>query len=171
MSGADHLPGSPLHNEVTHFLYVEAKLLDNSRYSDWFSLFTEDVRYWMPVRTTRFLAAGKGFDEDMALIDDNYISLKTRAKRLESDSAWAESPPSRTRHFITNVMVKDGAAGEIAVSSCFMVTRTRSDRDYQFFTGVREDSLRCIEGGLRIARRKILIDQTVITNTNLSILF
>lgn len=172
MNGAYHLPGSALHNEVTHFLYVEAELLDNSRYSDWFALFTEDVRYWMPVRTTRFLAAGKGFDEDMALIDDNHISLKTRAKRLESDAAWAESPPSRTRHFITNVIVEDGAAaGEIAVSSCFMVTRTRSDRDYQFFTGVRNDTLRRVEGGFLIARRKILIDQTVITNTNLSILF
>lgn len=172
MSGGCHLPGSPLHNEVTHFLYVEAELLDNSRYSDWFALFSEDVRYWMPVRTTRFLAAGKGFDEEMALIDDNYVSLKTRAKRLESDAAWAESPPSRTRHFITNVMVKDGAhAGEVAVSSCFLVTRTRSDRDYQFFTGVREDTLRRVENSLRIARRKILIDQTVITNTNLSILF
>lgn len=171
MSG-HHGPGTPLHSEVTHFLYAETELLDNARYSEWFALFAEDVRYWMPVRTTRFLAAGKGFEEEMSLIDDNYLSLKTRALRLESDAAWAESPPSRTRHFITNVMVKEGvAAGEIAVSSYFMVTRTRSDRDYQFFTGVREDTLRRTGAGLRIASRKILVDQTVITNTNLSILF
>lgn len=169
---ACHLPGTPLHNEVTYFLYAEAELLDNARYSDWFALFAEDVRYWMPVRTTRFLAAGKGFDDSMALIDDNYASLKTRVLRLESDTAWAESPPSRTRHFITNVMVKDSTgAGEIEAASYFMVTRTRSDRNYQMFTGVREDVLRRGEAGLRIASRKILIDQTVITNTNLSILF
>ena len=169
---AHHLPGTQLHNEVMHFFHAEAELLDNARYSEWFALFAEDVRYWMPVRTTRFLAAGKGFDDDMALIDDNYLSLKTRTLRLESDVAWAESPPSRTRHFITNLMVKQASAPDcIEASSYFMVTRTRADRDYQFFTGVREDMLRRVDGSLRIARRKILVDQTVITNTNLSILF
>lgn len=171
MNGACHLPGTSLHNEVTHFLYVEAELLDHSRYSDWFALFTEDVRYWMPVRTTQFLASGAGFSEKMALIDDNYLSLKTRAVRLETDTAWAESPPSRTRHFVSNVMVRDGAGAEIEVSSCFLVTRSRADKGHQLFTGVREDLLRRVDGALRIARRKILVDQTVITNTNLSILF
>ena len=84
-----HLPGTQLHNEVMHFFHAEAELLDNARYSEWFALkfADKDVRYWMPVRTTRFLAAGKGFDDYMALIDDNYLSLKTRTLRLEV-STW-----------------------------------------------------------------------------------
>jgi hypothetical protein len=40
------------------------------------------------------------------------------------------------------------------------------------FTGRREDTLRRLPTGeLRIARRQILVDQTIITGTNLSILF
>jgi hypothetical protein len=53
-----------------------------------------------------------------------------------------------------------------------MITRTRSDHGHQMFTGQREDLLRRNEAGeIKIAGRRILIDQTVITGTNLSVLF
>jgi len=40
------------------------------------------------------------------------------------------------------------------------------------FTGLREDVLRSDEQtGFKIANRRILMDQTVITGTNLSVLF
>ena len=93
-------------------------------------------------------------------------------KRLETESAWAEAPPSRTRHFVSNVLAEPGARpDEIAVRSSFMVTRTRADHGYQLFTGRREDVLRLLGDAMKIARRRILVDQTVITNSNLSVLF
>ena len=53
-----------------------------------------------------------------------------------------------------------------------MITRTRGEQGYQLFTGRREDTLRRVaDDSFRIARRTILVDQTVITATNLSILF
>jgi hypothetical protein len=39
------------------------------------------------------------------------------------------------------------------------------------FTGRREDVLRRVGGGFKIAQRRIFGDQTVLTNTNLSVLF
>jgi len=165
-------PGTPLYGEVTEFLYREADLLDSGRFGDWFELFAEDIRYDMPVRTNQFRAAGEGFQE-VAFFDDNYASLKTRVKRLETEFAWAETPPSRTRHYVTNLLLAPGGrADELAVRVNFMITRTRADRGHQMFTGRREDTLRRVSGGqLKIARRLILGDQTVITNSNLSILF
>ncbi len=165
-------PGTPLYGEVVEFLYREADLLDTYRFSDWLDLFAEDIRYDMPVRTNQFRAAGEGFQE-MAFFDETFVSLKTRVKRLETEFAWAETPPSRTRHFVSNILVAPGEhAGELAVRLNFMVTRTRSDQGYQFFTGRREDALRHLPGGgFKIARRRILVDQTVLTNTNLSVLF
>jgi 3-phenylpropionate/cinnamic acid dioxygenase small subunit len=41
---------------VEQFLYREARLLDERRFHDWLELFTEDVRYWMPGRTSRYPA-------------------------------------------------------------------------------------------------------------------
>ena len=39
-----------LKDEVEQFLYHEAELLDERRYEEWLTLFTDDVRYWMPMR-------------------------------------------------------------------------------------------------------------------------
>lgn len=165
-------PGTALYGEIVEFLYREAELLDSSRFSDWLALFAEDIHYIMPVRTTEFLSGGAGFQE-VSFFDDNFQSLRTRVRRLETDSAWAETPPSRTRHFVSNVLAAPGsAAGEYAITLNFIITRSRGDQGYQFFTGRREDTLRReASGQLRIARRRILVDQTVITATNLSILF
>lgn len=111
--------------------------------------------------------------QEVSFFDDNFQSLRTRVRRLETDSAWAETPPSRTRHFVSNVLAAPGSgAGEYAITLNFIITRSRGDQGYQFFTGRREDTLRReASGQLRIARRRILVDQTVITATNLSILF
>ena len=40
--------------EVEQFLYREARLLDERRFHEWVELFTEDVRYWMPVRSNHY---------------------------------------------------------------------------------------------------------------------
>ena len=100
---ADCAPGSVLYGEIVEFLYREAELLDSNRFGDWLSLLAEDIHYVMPVRTTQFRAKGEGF-QDVAFFEENFASLRTRVKRLETDFAWAETPPSRTRHFITNIL-------------------------------------------------------------------
>lgn len=168
----DWRPGSALYGEVLEFLYREAELLDSNRYSDWLTLFTDDVLYEMPVRTTQYLSQGAGF-QSMAFFDDNLQSLRTRVRRLETDTAWAETPPSRTRHFVSNLLIAPGTHDdELLAATNFMITRTRGEQGYQLFTGRREDTLRRFdEASFRIARRRILVDQTVITATNLSILF
>jgi len=99
--------------------------------------------------------------------------LRTRVQRLQTEFAWAETPPSRSRHFVSNVLVEPGErADEFAVRSNFMITRTRSDHGHQMFTGQREDVLRRDDAtGWKIVLRRILVDQTVITGTNLSVLF
>jgi 3-phenylpropionate/cinnamic acid dioxygenase small subunit len=93
-------------------------------------------------------------------------------KRLQTDSAWAETPPTRSRHYVSNILVSPGEKqGEFAVRLNFMLTRTRGNQGYQMLTGRREDTLRRMpDGSLKIALRRILIDQTVLTNTNLSVL-
>jgi 3-phenylpropionate/cinnamic acid dioxygenase small subunit len=164
--------GTPLYGEIVSFLYREAELLDDCQFSSWLALFTEDTHYVMPVRTTQFRATGDGF-HDVAFFDENFVSLRTRVKRLETNFAWAETPPSRTRHFISNVLVEPAnKKDEFAVRSNFMVTRTRSDQGYQLFTGQRQDILRRVEDStFKIADRRILIDQTTLSGSNLSVFF
>jgi PAH dioxygenase small subunit len=177
-TGADPLPsestapGSPLHSEVVELLYREADALDNYRFDDWLKMLAPEIEYVMPVRTTQFLVDGKGFHDDATFFSDNLESLTTRVRRLETEFAWAETPPSRTRHFVSNALVERAEDDLLDVRFSFMITRTRQDHGYQLFTGERQDRLRRDDDGrLLFVRRVILPDQTVITATNLSVLF
>ena len=42
-----------LQQEIEQFYYWEAKLLNNRRFEEWFGLLAADIRYFMPIRTTR----------------------------------------------------------------------------------------------------------------------
>jgi 3-phenylpropionate/cinnamic acid dioxygenase small subunit len=165
------LPNTELYGRVCGFYYREAELLDTYKFAEWLELLAPEIEYRMPVRTTQFLTVGEGFQE-FEFFNDTMASLTTRVKRLETEFAWAEVPPSRTRHFVSNVIVEEdeGESGLDARSS-FLVTRTRQDLDYQMFTGVRHDRLVFAGEGFLLAKRTILVDQTVITATNLSVLF
>jgi 3-phenylpropionate/cinnamic acid dioxygenase small subunit len=171
MTATQVLPHTELHGRVTAFLYHEAELLDSYRFAEWLALLSPDIEYRMPVRTTQFLTDGLGF-QDFEFFSDNLASLTTRVRRLETEFAWAEVPPSRPRHFVSNLIVEDPADGSgLDVRSNFLVTRTRQDLDYQMFTGSRHDLLLENDDSFLLARRTILIDQTVLTATNLSVLF
>jgi biphenyl 2,3-dioxygenase beta subunit len=101
--------------------------------------------------------------------DDTKETLRIRVERLYARNAWAEMPPSRTRHLITNVRIKSDDGQEIDARSNFLVYRTRMETDQDLFVGMREDRLRRIGGAFRISRRTIILDQAVLTAKNISI--
>ncbi len=173
--------------EVEQFLYREARLLDERRLHEWVELFTEDVRYWMPMRSTRYPAESKaigrldqgqerateqGQEEELAILDETKATLHARIARLDTGMAWAEDPPSRTRHMISNIEVEEGdTASELKVYSNYLVYRTRGETEQDFYIGRREDVLRRVDGVWKIARRKIILDQNVLLAKNVSIFF
>jgi 3-phenylpropionate/cinnamic acid dioxygenase small subunit len=172
---------------VEQFLYREARLLDERRFHEWLELLTDDLRYWMPVRTSRYPKRSRAIvilDEDryvetelaqerqLALLDETKQSLSMRIARLETGMAWAEEPPSRTRHLITNIEIEAGRTdAELAVYSNFLVYRTRGETEQDFFVGQREDLLRSVVDAWKIARRKIVLDQNVLLSKTISIFF
>jgi 3-phenylpropionate/cinnamic acid dioxygenase small subunit len=106
--------------EVEQLLYREARLLDARRFHEWLELLSDDVRYWMPLRTSRYPKASKAInilddsryeeeelskEGELAILDETKATLRRRIERLETGMAWAEDPPSRTRHLITNIEV------------------------------------------------------------------
>lgn len=163
-----------LRREVEDFYYREAELLDDRKLREWFELFTDDVRYWMPIRhnplerpespAAELAEPGDGF-----YFDDTKESLRIRVERVYARNAWAEMPPSRTRHLITNVRIEDDDGREIAVRSNFLVYRTRMEADQDLFVGMRNDRLRRTNGAFQIARRTIILDQAVLNAKNISI--
>lgn len=163
-----------LHYEVEQFLYAEAALLDARQYRLWLGLLADDIHYWMPIRRTVTLSdIDREFTKlgDMAYFDDDRTLLEVRVRKLEAGSAWSEDPPSRSRHFVSNVRILEIDGDDITVEACFHLYRTRLEADIDSWVGRRVDTLRRTGAGFLLARRHMFLDQTVIQSTNMSTIF
>ncbi len=83
--------------------------------------------------------------------------------------AWAEDPPSRTRHLVGNLVVEPLDNGEVQARTAFLVYRSHLETDHQLLAGSREDVLRQVDGAWKIAKRTIVLDANVLPDKNLSI--
>lgn len=169
-----------LKEEVEAFLYREAELLDERRYAEWLELFTEDAHYFMPMRRNvphdqperEFTRAGA----DVNWFDEGKDTLGRRVQQILTGIHWAEEPPSRTCHMIANVQILAAdpagpAPTEVTVKSRFLIYRNRVETESDFLVGKREDVLRRVGDGWKIARRHIILDQNVLLAKNLTVFF
>ena len=71
------------------------------------------VRYWMGSRSNRYPKSSKAIaildpdryveddltkEDELAILDETKQTLSQRVARLDTGMAWAEDPPSRSRH-------------------------------------------------------------------------
>ena len=160
-----------LHLEAHRWLVDEAYLLDAQEYDEWLSRIADDVHYLMPVRVTTALGAGYSTSPGMAHLDENKYSLSRRVARFATEHAWTEDPPSRLRHYVTNVRTfRTDKADEIIAESAVLLFRSRGDvGEAATVSAGREDLLRRTGTGWRLARRTIMLDESVIRMQNLAI--
>ena len=139
---------------IQQFLFFEAGLLDRRDYVNWLTLLTDDVSYRVLAYVNR--------DADVGPLA--YALIDEPASRLNAKLTHAENPPTLTRRFISNIVAAAGeGAGECVVSSNLLVYRTRPGlSEGAIYAGQRTDILRHMEGGWRIARREVRLDQSVL---------
>lgn len=150
-----------LERRVERFLYEEASLLDSREQKEWLELLDEDIDYKAPLRITRehvndsFSPSSYYFNEDIG-------SLRARIERFESEYAWSERPPSRTRRFVTNVRAEERDDGCIDAKSNLLLYYSQGDSEsYTFLAGRREDVLRPDGDTFRIEERTIYLDHAI----------
>ena len=80
-------------------------------------------------------------------------------------------PPSRSRHYVSNVRILGVEGDEITLEAAFHLYRSRLNSEEDNWYGRRVDVLRRGDGGFRLARRHLFLDQTVILSANLSTIF
>ncbi|HXQ49846.1 MAG TPA: 3-phenylpropionate/cinnamic acid dioxygenase subunit beta [Stellaceae bacterium] len=181
MSGDEPSPSRlaylSLMREVEDLYYEEADLLDERRYEAWLELFAADAIYWMPMRKNvpweerdRDITA----EDDVSWIQDDKETLEKRVRQLLTGIHWAEEPLSRVSHLVTNVRLAAPAdrldeGASMNVKTRFFVYRNRLETETDVLVGRREDVLRRVDGRLKIARRKIIIEQSVLMAKNLTV--
>jgi 3-phenylpropionate/cinnamic acid dioxygenase small subunit len=166
--------------DIEEFLYKEAELLDERRYEEWLELFTEDVRYWMPMRrNVKFGELEREFTregQDINWFDEGKDTLTRRVKQILTGVHWAEEPLSRICHMVSNVQILQAAPSvaepwEVTAKCRFLVYRNRVETETDTLVGKREDVLRKVNGEWKIAQRKVILDQNVLLAKNLTFFF
>src|SRR5581483_4244306 len=155
---------------IQRFLAQECLALDEKRYRDWLAMFAEDGRYEVPVRVTREKDAEWDLSPKSRIFDDTKKTLEIRVRRLETDFAWAEQPPSRTRHHLSNILADPADdPGTYLVRSNCLIYRSRGDQPtYDLVSAQRRDLIRENGDSFLFVHRWAAIDQSTVGSRNLS---
>ena len=153
--------------EIERFLYDEAAMLDERRFSEWGDLLAEDIHYHMPIR--RNVKFGEQDREntdpgsEISWFDEGKSTLMGRVRQLNTGVHWPEEPFSRVRHNVTNIRVMAINGDEVEVDSNFFIWSNRLRDEVVMFVGTRHDVLRRDQlTGWKIAKRQIILDQNVL---------
>ena len=160
--------------ECRTFLDYEAMLLDDYFLLwDWFNLLTEDYTYEVPIRVARERHSGQPlFPPGSYHQKDNKFLILKRLERLETEKAWAEESPSRIRRVISGVIAMPGEdENHYNVRSSFILYRGVDRVNGDILCGQRVDVLRREGDGLKLAKRVVYLDHTVLPTRNLGFFF
>jgi 3-phenylpropionate/cinnamic acid dioxygenase small subunit len=136
---------------LAEFVYREARLLDEKRFDEWFELFTDDGRYWMPL--TRGQPDG---ELHTSLLYEDKLLLKVRIERQRHPHAFSQQQPSFCQHVLQQpaVEVADADGNRYLVRTPFMYFESQLDRQL-ILAGVMFHHLVWSDTGLRIRLKKI----------------
>lgn len=169
--GPAELAAMWLHYRVVGFYRHESDLLDTRQFEAWLALFTDDATYEVPMRTTTEEGGASEITSRGRIAWDTRAGLEVRVARLRSGSAWAEQPPTRTRHHMTGLRVGPVSGSEIETNANLLVYCNRGDdAGHVLFSAARRDRL-VADGpeGFFIRSRVVVLDQANLPAPTLSV--
>jgi 3-phenylpropionate/cinnamic acid dioxygenase small subunit len=107
------------------FLYREARFLDSGQLEAWLGLFAADGLYWIPINEQA------DPEREPSVMYDDATQRAKRVLQLLQGSHYAQVPPSRTVHFISNVEVEDGATCSEVTLHCNVIVYELRPGDHQ----------------------------------------
>ncbi|MBX6391204.1 MAG: aromatic-ring-hydroxylating dioxygenase subunit beta [Frankia sp.] len=115
------VPASGVDPALAGFIYLEARLADEARYSEWEALWDDDALYWVPM--------GPGHDPrvNLSYIYDNRRRIRSRIAQLNSGNRHSQTPPSVIRRVISNLEVVARDVDTTTIASNFALFEYRFD--------------------------------------------
>jgi 3-phenylpropionate/cinnamic acid dioxygenase small subunit len=137
--------------ELIEFVYAEARLIDEKRLDEWYELFADDARYWMPL--TRGQQNGR--TENSLFFEDKFL-LKLRIMRLRNTQAFSQAHPSWCQHVLQAPAIEDrGASTGVAVlRTPFLYVESQQDHQ-EIYAGVVWHHLKRSAERLAIGLKKV----------------
>jgi len=146
------LPESEI-REIEAFLFLEARLADESQYDEWEALWTQDALYWVPRRPDI------DPEKEVSHIYDNRQRISTRIRQLKSGFRHSQTPASPMRRVLSNIEIAHAGPDSYEAAANFMLMELaiQSTRNMNFWGGRIIYNLRREDGRLRMAAKKILL--------------
>lgn len=136
--------------EVAALLLHEADLLDERRFEEWLDLFTADGYYWVPLRVEQ-----QSYLEELSIFFDDRELMEARIRRLRHPSIHVQTPPSRTCHYVTNMVVSSGDRNQEYKARSRLLMLEYREGEQRVFGGHCTHTLRQEGGRLRIAAKRV----------------
>jgi len=134
--------------EITWFVYREARLLDEKRWDAWYDLFTEDGHYWVPLTRDQPDA-----EMHTSLAYEDKLLLRLRIERLRRRPP-SQRPESWSQHVLQAPEIEAHETGGWMAHTAFHYAEARGDM-MQMYTGVVLHHLVWREGALRIRLKRV----------------
>ena len=145
--------GSISREKVIDFIYDEARMLDEGRYSEWLDLWLPDGHYWMPLDYKQT----DPVNATSYLYEDNFM-LRLRVERLNGERTFSQKPKSRCSHVIQRPFIDsfEPDTGHFVTNTSMHYVETRLD-EQQLLALTATHELKAVDGELRIANKKVEI--------------
>ncbi len=139
---------------VESFIYKEARLADESKYSDWEDLVDDDMHYWVPL--------SEGQEDGVlhaSIMNDNRSRVASRIKQLNTGNRHAQLPVSRMRRTVANIEVEKEGDDVFIVSSNVVIYEVRLQTGYELATWPARvvHKLRKKDGGFKMFQKKVML--------------
>ena len=112
-----------LRQQLSDRVVLEARLLDEGRYQDWLSMFTDDGRYWIPLAPDQ-----RDPLKHVSLMYEDKFLLGMRIKRLLEARAHSQQLPSRCLHVLQSPTFESEEADQYVTRCAFSYYETRGDQ-------------------------------------------
>jgi len=134
--------------EVVRFIYREARLLDEKRWDEWYSLFSEDAHYWVPLTRNQPDA-----EFHTSLAYEDRLLLRLRIERLRRRPP-SQHPESWSQHVLQAPEIERHGEDSWLTRTAFFYAEARGDA-MQTLAGVVLHHLVAQEGALRIRLKQV----------------
>lgn len=152
-------PATVQKQDLIDFVVNEARLLDEKKYKQWNTLFSDDAYYWVP------LTPGQTdpLNESSHLYEDKLLR-DIRIARLDHKHVASQQPASRSQHVLQQPVVDsmDVDNNRFVLRTPFIYseyqenqTREHWNADLVFFTGVAWHHLIVTDGELKMTLKRV----------------
>ena len=143
--------------ELYDFILLEAQYADESRYTEWESLWVDDkdACYWVPMDHKKMDP-----NRHSSLLYDNRARIATRIRQLNTGNRWAQIPPSPMRRVISNMIYRRGSAERLyEVESNFILVElaVQSTHNLNIFAGRTLHIIRREADNLKLHTKRIML--------------